>query len=106
MSKRHLHPLLPPIAAPRRARLARGDGTYSKVVERLARIWLLILDDRNARRGTILFPTPRRTLARPVGDPTFGDAILDRLLNSVHAIALKGASIRRPYDSTTAGENQ
>ena len=35
-----------------------------------------------------------------VGDPTFGDAILDRLLNNAHRITLKGGSMRRLYDST------
>jgi hypothetical protein len=35
-----------------------------------------------------------------VGDPTFGDAILDRLLHNAHRITLKGASMRRLYDST------
>ena len=41
-----------------------------------------------------------------VGDPTFGDAILDRLLNNAHRITLKGASIRRLYDSTKTGDNR
>ena len=35
-----------------------------------------------------------------VGDPTFGDAILDRLINNAHRITLKGGSMRRLYDST------
>ncbi len=35
-----------------------------------------------------------------VGDPTLGDAILDRLLNNAHRITLKGGSMRRLYDST------
>lgn len=29
------------------------------------------------------------------GDPTFGDAILDRLVNGAHRITLKGRSLRR-----------
>ena len=47
--------------------LARGDGSYPKFIQRLARTWLLILD---------------------------------RLLNNAHRITLKGASMRRLYDST------
>ncbi len=101
--------------------LARGDGSYPKVIQRLARTWLLVLDDwglaslsgqgrhdllevlddRYARRGTLLASqVPVEHWHDVVGDPTFGDAILDRLLNNAHRITLKGASMRRLYDST------
>ena len=101
--------------------LARGDGSYPKVIQRLARTWLLILDDwglaslsgqgrhdllevlddRYARRGTLLgSQVPVEHWHDVVGDPTFGDAILDRLLNNAHRITLKGGSMRRLYDST------
>ena len=101
--------------------LARGDGSYPKLVQRLARTWLLILDDwglaslsgqgrhdllevlddRYARRGTLLASQiPVEHWHDVVGDPTFGDAILDRLLNNAPRITLKGGSMRRLYDST------
>lgn len=101
--------------------LARGDGSYPKLIQRLARTWLLILDDwglatlsgqarhdlleilddRYARRGTILASqVPVEHWHDLVGDPTFGDAILDRLLNNAHRITLKGTSMRKLYDST------
>ena len=101
--------------------LARADGSYPKLVQRLAKTWLLvlddwglaslsgqgqhdlleILDDRYARRGTILASKlPVEHWHDAVGDPTFGDAILDRLLNNAHRITLKGGSMRRLYDST------
>ena len=101
--------------------LARGDGSYPKLTQRLAKTWLLILDgwglaslsgqgrrdllevldDRYARRGTLLASqVPVDHWHDVVGDPTFGDAILDRLLNNAHRIALKGGSMRRLYDST------
>ena len=100
--------------------LARGDGSYPKVVQRLARTRLLVLDDwglasllgqgrhdllevlddRYARRGTILASQVPVEHWHEVGDPTFGDAILDRLLNNAHRIDLRGASMRRLYDST------
>ena len=101
--------------------LARGDGSYPKLVQRLATTWLLVLDDwglaslsgqgrhdllevlddRYARRGTILASQlPVEHWHDVVGDPTFGDAILDRLLNNAHRITLKGGSMRRLYDST------
>ena len=101
--------------------LARGDGSYPKLIQRLARTWLLvlddwglaslsgqgrhdlleILDDRYARRGTLLASQiPVDHWHDVIGDPTFGDAILDRLLNNAHRIILKGGSMRRLYDST------
>ena len=101
--------------------LARGDGSYPKLIQRLARTWLLVLDDwglaslsgqgrhdllevlddRYARRGTLLASqVPVEHWHDVVGDPTFGDAILDRLLNNAHRITLKGGSMRRLYDST------
>ena len=101
--------------------LARGDGSYPKLVQRLAKTWLLVLDDWGlaslsgqgrhdllevlddgyARRGTILASQlPVEHWHDAIGDPTFGDAILDRLLNNAHRITLKGGSMRRLYDST------
>ncbi len=100
--------------------LARADGSYPKLVQRLAKTWLLVLDDwglaslsgqgrhdllevlddRYARRGTILASQlPVKHWHDAVGDPTFGDAILDRLLNNAHRITIKGGSMRRLYDS-------
>ena len=105
--------------------LARGDGSYPTLIQRLARTWLLILDDwglaslsgqgrhdllevlddRYARRGTLLASqVPVDHWHDVGGDPTFGDAILDRLLNNAHKITLKGASMRRLYDSTKTVE--
>lgn len=102
-------------------KLARADGSYPKLCQRLARTWLLIiddwglaplddsgrhdllevLDDRYARRGTLVTSqVPVDHWHELVGDPTFGDAILDRLLHNAHRITLKGGSMRRVYDST------
>ena len=51
---------------------------------------LEILDDRYARRGTLLArQIPVEHWHDVVGDPTFGDAILDRLLNNAH-LRVKG----------------
>ncbi len=106
--------------------LARADGSYPKLVQRLAKTWLLVLDDRGlaslsgqsrhdllevlddryARRGTILASQlPVEHWHDVVGDPTFGDAILDRILNNAHRITLKGGSMRRLYDSTKEAHN-
>ena len=96
--------------------LARGDGSYPKLVLRLARIWLLILDDwglaslsgqgrhdllevlhdRYARRGTLLASqVPVEHWHDVVGDPTFGDAILDRLPQQPESV-VGFVGMRRP----------
>lgn len=105
-------------------RLARGDGSRTRLLQRLARANLLILDDwglaplddparqdllevlddRYGRRGTLLTSqVPVDHWHEIVGEPTFGDAILDRLLHNAHRITLSGGSMRRVYD-TTKGE--
>ncbi len=37
-----------------------------------------------------------------MGDATFADAILDRLVHNAHTITLKGASMRRKKSQTAA----
>jgi DNA replication protein DnaC len=101
--------------------VARADGSYAKLLQRLARAQLLILDDwglaglddlgrrdllevlddRYGRKATLLTSQiPIDHWHEIVGDATFGDAILDRLLHNAHRITLKGGSMRRVYDST------
>jgi DNA replication protein DnaC len=96
--------------------LARADGSYAKLLERLARTQLLILDDfglapltdserrdvlelledRYGRRATLVTSQlPFDHWHAVVGDATFADAILDRLVHNAHRITLKGASMRR-----------
>jgi DNA replication protein DnaC len=108
-------------------RIARGDGSYPRLLKRLARTQLLliddwglaplddagrhdlleILDDRYARRATLLTSqVPVDLWHDIVGDPTFGDAILDRLVHNAHRITLKGGSMRRVYDSTKGGDSK
>lgn len=101
--------------------LARADGSYAKLLQRLARTQLLILDDwgmaglddlgrrdllevlddRYGRRATLVTSQiPVDDWHEIVGDATFGDAILDRLVHNAHRIPLNGGSMRRVYDST------
>jgi DNA replication protein DnaC len=101
--------------------IARADGSYAKLLKRLARAPLLILDDwglaglddlgrrdlleilddRYGRKATLVTSqVPIDDWHEIVGDATFGDAILDRLLHNAHRITLKGGSMRRVYDST------
>lgn len=101
--------------------LARADGSYAKFLQRLARAYLLILDDwglaglddlarrdllevlddRYGRKGTLVTSQlPVEHWHEIVGDATFADAILDRLIHNAHRITLEGGSMRRVYDTT------
>jgi DNA replication protein DnaC len=96
--------------------LARADGSYGKLLVTLAKTELLALDDwglapladrerrdllevledRYGCRATLVTSQlPFDHWHECVGDPTFGDAILDRLIHQAHRITLKGPSMRR-----------
>ena len=96
--------------------LARADGSYGKLLATLAKADLLILDDwglapladrerrdllevledRYGRRATLVTSQlPLEHWHNCVGDPTFADAILDRLIHQAHRLILKGTSMRR-----------
>ncbi len=96
--------------------LARADGSYAKVMHTLARTDLLILDDwglaplgdrerrdllelvedRVGRRATLVTSQlPVDHWHEMIGEPTFGDAILDRLVHHAHRLTLTGGSLRR-----------
>ncbi|MGI4801233.1 MAG: IS21-like element helper ATPase IstB [Janthinobacterium lividum] len=96
--------------------LARGDGRIAARLKSLAQVELLILDDwglqpldaqarhdlleiledRYGRKSTIV--TSQLDVAswhHAIGDPTYADAILDRLVHNAHRIELTGDSLRR-----------
>ena len=96
--------------------LARGDGRYARLMRSLNGVQLLILDDwglepldagsrrdlyeileeRYGRRATILTSqVPVDKWHEVIGDPTYADAILDRLVHNAHRIDLAGESLRR-----------
>jgi DNA replication protein DnaC len=96
--------------------LARGDGRYARIMRNLNGAQLLILDDwgldpldagarrdlyeileeRYGRRSTILTSqVPVDKWHEVIGDPTYADAILDRLVHNAHRIDLAGDSLRR-----------
>ena len=102
---------------------ARGDGSYGKLLQQLARTDLLILDDcglaplsdrerrdlleliqdRGGRRATLVTSQPPvEHWHEPVGSATFGDAILDRLVRHAPRITLTGGSLRRLSADATA----
>ncbi len=95
--------------------LARGDGRYAKLLDSLARVDLLILDDwgqtltaehrrdlmeivedRNGR-GSLLITSqvPVNRWHEIIGDPTLADAILDRIVHAAYRINLDGESMRK-----------
>jgi DNA replication protein DnaC len=57
---------------------------------------LEILDDRHGRSSTIVTSqVPVDTWHDLIGDPTLGDAILDRLVHNAHRLQLTGESMRK-----------
>jgi DNA replication protein DnaC len=95
---------------------ARGDGSHLKLLTKLGKLPVLILDDLlltpltdaerkdlleivEDRYGTtatvITSQCPLKEWHRHMGDPTLADAICDRLLHTAYKIELKGESIRK-----------
>jgi DNA replication protein DnaC len=96
--------------------LARADGTYARLLGKLARMDVLVLDDlalvplqeaerrdllevledRYGTRATIVTSQlPPHHWHEHIGDPTLADAICDRLLHNSHRLMLKGPSRRK-----------
>ena len=103
--------------------IAKGDGTYIKLLARLAKIDVLILDDwglsklmaeqrrdlleiledRYDSRSTIVTSQlPLDKWHDIIGDPTLADAILDRLVHNAYKINLRGESMRKRKTLLTA----
>jgi DNA replication protein DnaC len=96
--------------------MARADGSYPRLLGRLSRVDLLILDDwglapltapeardlleviddRSISRSTLVSSRlPVENWHSTMGDPTVADAILDRLVSGAYRITLKGESMRK-----------
>ena len=105
---------------------AKADGSYSKALQSLAKLDLLILDDwgleplKAAQRNdlmeimddrhessstTIISQLPTDQWYQSIGDNTLADAILDRLMHNSHRIKLKGESMRKIRSVLTDGEH-
>ncbi len=105
---------------------AKADGTYSKMLQQLAKIDILILDDwgleplkaaqrndlmeimddRNNHSSTIIISQlPTDQWYQSIGDNTLADAILDRLMHNAHRMKLKGESMRKTRSELTDGEH-
>ena len=94
----------------------KADGSYLKVINKLEKQDLLILDDfglkaldninrhalmeiiedRHGRHSTIIASQlPTETWHEIIGESTIADAILDRIVHSAHRINIKGESMRK-----------
>lgn len=104
--------------------LARSDGSYARLLGKLAKADLLVLDDlglgtpteahrhdllevledRYGKSSTVVtsqLPVPK--WHEWIGDPTVADAVLDRLVHNAYKLDLKGPSKRKEKNSTTNG---
>ncbi len=107
--------------------MARLDGRFPRLVDKLARVQLLVLDDwgthgltdqqrldllelfeeRYQRRSTIITAQlPVSGWHTMIGEPTIADAILDRIIHNAHRIELKGESMRRKQNGTNLTPDQ
>jgi len=105
--------------------MARADGSYARVLAKLARTSVLILDDlglaaltdserqdlleviedRHGSASTIITSQlPVEHWHEVIGDPTIADALLDRLVHNAHKINLKGESMRKRKAALTQKE--
>ena len=96
--------------------MARLDGRFPRLVDKLARVQLLILDDwgthslndqqrldlleifeeRYRRKSTLIAAQlPVAQWHEMIGEPTIADAILDRIVHNAHRITLEGDSLRK-----------
>jgi len=96
--------------------IARGDGSYEKLLKSYARTDVLVLDDwglaqigaqerrdlleiledRYGLRSTVVTSQlPIKTWYDSIGDPTLADGILDRLVHGAYEISMEGESMRR-----------
>lgn len=100
--------------------LAHGDGCFPRLFRQLVRADLLIIDDRGPER---LSSSQRRDMMEIVEDrygaastiitsqlpveawhdvidePTFADAILERIVHNAHRLDLDGHSMRKTHDA-------
>jgi DNA replication protein DnaC len=97
--------------------LAHGDGRFARLFRTLIKTDLLILDDwgpdrltasqrrdlmeiiedRYGRGSTLITSQlPVEAWHEVIAEPTFADAILDRIVHNAYRLALEGPSMRKP----------
>ena len=107
--------------------VGRGDGSYTRLLTRLAKLdllaiddWMLaplrdterrdlteVIEDRAERASTLIASQlPVTDWHAVIGDPNQADAICDRLLHDAHRIDMKGRSMRRTHDAPAGGRKE
>jgi len=102
--------------------LARADGSYPRLLKKIGKAKVLVLDDwgiapmtaaerrdlfevieeRHGISSTIVATQlPVNLWHENIRDPTIADAILDRIVHSAHRIELKGESMRKRKKTLT-----
>lgn len=105
--------------------VSRGDGSYTKLLNRLAKTDLLVIDDwglapltdaerrdflevmedRHGAKSTLMTSQyPVSSWHDLIGEPTMADAILDRIIHNAHKITLKGESMRKTRSNLTQAD--
>ena len=93
--------------------ISRADGTYGKLLSRIAKYAVLIIDDwglakltDRERRDILEVLEDRHNITSTIissqipvdkwhdliGDPTIADAVLDRLIHNAHTITMKAGA--------------
>jgi DNA replication protein DnaC len=105
--------------------VARGDGSYTRTLARLAKMDLLVIDDwglaqltnaerhdllevledRSERASTLMTSqVPVKAWHELIGEPTLADAICDRLIHTAYIIELQGPSLRETRANAVRSE--
>lgn len=105
--------------------IAKGDGSYMKIMKNLEKTDVLILDDwgllkmnaehrrdileilddRHDKKSTIITSQlPVNLWHESIDDNTLADAILDRIVHNAYRIELKGESMRKLKSKLTTGD--
>jgi DNA replication protein DnaC len=106
--------------------ISRGDGSYARLLARLAKLdllaiddWLLaaltdaerrdlleVIEDRSERASTLIASQlPPTAWHAAIGEPTVADAICDRLVHRAHRLTLKGPTMRDPDTKRGKGKS-
>jgi DNA replication protein DnaC len=101
--------------------LAHGDGRFARLFRMLVKVDLLVMDDfgpdrlsasqrrdlmeiiedRHGRHSTLITSQlPVDKWHEVIGEPTFADAILDRIVHNAYRLKLDGPSIRKTKAAT------
>ena len=107
--------------------LGRADGRYARTLSQLARVAVVVLDDlllapaapeacrdllevmedRSGLRSTVVASQlPVDKWHPSMADPTLADAVLDRVCQAAHRIAMKGSSMRKRQPGQVNGTDQ